>query len=130
MRWRWNLIFAAAITCLIGMSWLAARRGVSIAVIDLPHLGGIILAAVTGLVAALLDYPRRWPGWLALVGALPLAWEIFEFRRVLLDAIESRGLPLLLVVLGGVGTLACSIIALATPVPPPRAPPVPSAKVV
>ena len=120
MRQRWEWLAGCSLVSLVGIAWLFARLGAPASAWAALELVGMIGCAVTGLVAALASYGKKWPAGVALACALPMAQNIVLAFPSTMELMLHLGVPFLLYLAGAIGAVAASIAILARK--PPVAP--------
>lgn len=120
MRERWQWLFGCAVVSLVGVAWLCARLGLPADVWATVEQVGMILCAITALVAALLRYPKKWPAAVALLCAAPTAQNLVLAFPSTMQAIIYFGMPYLCYVAGSIGAAAAAIaiLVMRPPAPP------------
>jgi hypothetical protein len=120
MRSRWKWLLACSITALAGMLWFASQRHVRWDAWLGAQLAGLAACVAIGGVVLERDVRVKWPAALALVCASPLADTIHGALSSLLPLISWFGLPIVLIVAGGAGTVALALAILIAPATEPR----------
>lgn len=121
MRERWQWLFGCAAVAFIGVLWLCIKYGLPADAWASVEQIGMLLCAITGLVAALVKYPKKWPAAVALLCAAPTAQNLLLEFPSTMELIIFIGFPYLLHVAGAVGAVAASIATLAMRPPEPPA---------
>lgn len=124
MKGRYAVIVWSALVSLIGMSWLATRAGTS--TFDLVGITmiGEVVALVVAFLAMIRGLRTKMSAFVVLLCTAPLLYQAVLIIEMWGALYPYYGLPLLLMVVGGVLTFAASLFVLIAPVPPLPAPPV------
>ena len=121
MRERWQWLFGCAIVSLVGIAWLLSQLGAPASVWGGVERIGMIACAITGLAAAVADYPRKWPAAVALLCAAPTAQNLLFSFPSTMQLMIHLGVSFLLYVAGAIGAVAVSIAVLVMRPPAPPA---------
>ena len=131
MKRRWSVLFWCSLAALIGVSWLAARFGMSLTSMMSIGLIGMICACAIAFFAMVRAIPAKWPAALVLVGAAPATIDMGRLLPHMTLIVRYFGGAGVLLVTGTLATtLSALVILAAKPPPPPEPPPVAPARVV
>jgi hypothetical protein len=108
---RWMRLAFSTLFSLVGLFRLAMRYdGLETVRWFAVPLAGLLIATVVALWALLQRSRRRWPAAVALVSAAPMAQLVLRFDVI--GSLLRLELPLVVMVLGSLGTVVTALVIL------------------
>ena len=117
MRARWRLLFWAALTALVGVSWVAQRYGAQRLGLATPAVIGMLVALVVAFVAMVTSARGRGPAWVVLACWLPAGADLVRALGWLGAFFAADGVAAVVLLVGCAATLGVGLWIALTPPP-------------